>query len=32
MSRYTLYTRLVLIIVVLAMAAWVLGTEPWGPG
>ena len=32
MSRYTLYTRLVLIVAVLALAAWVLGNEPWGPG
>jgi hypothetical protein len=32
MWRYTLYTRFVLILAVLAMAAWILGADPWGPG
>ncbi|MEN3343247.1 MAG: hypothetical protein V7644_2651 [Actinomycetota bacterium] len=31
MSRYALYVRLVMVLVVLAMLATVLGNEPWGP-
>jgi hypothetical protein len=30
--RRTLYVKLALIVLVLVTAAWVLGTEPWGPG
>jgi hypothetical protein len=32
MSRYALYTKFLLVLVVLVSAAWILGTEPWGPG
>ena len=32
MLRHTLYIRFALIVLVLATAAWVLGTDPWGPG
>jgi hypothetical protein len=32
MSRYALYTKFVLVLVVLVTAAWILGSEPWGPG
>lgn len=32
MSRYALHTKFVLVMVVLATAAWILGNEPWGPG
>lgn len=31
MSRTTLYTRLVLIVLVLSTVAMFLGSEPWGP-
>jgi len=31
MSRSTLYTRLVLLLVVLGSLAIVLGGDPWGP-
>jgi hypothetical protein len=30
--RYVVYTKFVLVLVVLVTAAWILGTEPWGPG
>jgi hypothetical protein len=31
MSRYVSYSRLLLIVALLALAAVVLGSEPWGP-
>jgi hypothetical protein len=31
MSRQTLYVRLMLVLVVLASLAIVLGNDPWGP-
>jgi hypothetical protein len=31
MSRYALYLRLVMVLVVLATLATALGNEPWGP-
>jgi hypothetical protein len=31
MSRTTLYTRLVLLVLVLSTVAVFLGIEPWGP-
>ena len=31
MSRNTFYVRLALLIVVLALVASVLGSDPWGP-
>ena len=32
MSRYSLYAKLVMAVLVLTMLAMVLGSEPWGPG
>ena len=32
MSRYSLYAKLVMAVLVLTMLAMVLGNEPWGPG
>jgi len=32
MSRYALYARLVLLVLVLTVLAMALGAEPWGPG
>jgi hypothetical protein len=31
MSRYSLYLRLVMLLVVMATLAVALGNEPWGP-
>ncbi len=31
-SRYSLYAKLVMAVLVLTMLAMVLGNEPWGPG
>jgi hypothetical protein len=31
-SRYSLYAKLVMAVLVLTMLAMVLGSEPWGPG
>jgi hypothetical protein len=32
LSRYSLYAKLVMAILVLSVLAMVLGSEPWGPG
>jgi len=32
MLRYQLWLRLALLVLVLALATWGLGSEPWGPG
>ncbi len=32
MLRNAFYTKFVLLLLVLAAAAWILGNEPWGPG
>jgi len=31
MSRYSLYARLSVLVVILAAAAVFIGTDPWGP-
>jgi hypothetical protein len=31
MSRYSLYVKLVMVLLVLTTLAMVLGNEPWGP-
>jgi len=31
-SRYSLYAKLVMAVLVLSALAMVLGSEPWGPG
>jgi len=31
-SRYSLYAKLVMAVLVLTLLAMALGTEPWGPG
>lgn len=32
MSRYSLYAKLVMAVLVISVLAMALGTEPWGPG
>jgi hypothetical protein len=32
MTRYALYARLVLLVLVLTALAMAVGVEPWGPG
>jgi len=32
MLRNAFYTKFILLLLVLAAAAWILGNEPWGPG
>ena len=32
MSRYSLYAKLVMAVLVLTVLAMALGSEPWGPG
>jgi hypothetical protein len=31
-SRYSLYAKLVMAVLVISVLAMALGTEPWGPG